>query len=299
MGTIPVIYSPRYKVNLGYHVFPTEKYGLVVERLKQENVITDADILAPAPAREDDILRVHTAEYFEKVKNVTLPAYFVMRLEMPFTKEISEAALLSCGGTVLACREAAAHGGAYHCGGGFHHAFPDHGEGFCVLNDIAVAAKAMQSAKIAEKILIVDCDLHQGNGTAHIFKANPSVFTFSMYQENIYPFPKLHSSLDVALQPGVGDEEYLQHLRHHIPRIIEDFKPRLIIYLAGAGPYKLDKLGGLKLSIQGLRQRDILIRDLAYTAGIPIVISPAGGYAQNIDDTVTIHANTYQVFNQR
>lgn len=179
-----------------------------------------------------------------------------------------------------------------HVGGGFHHAFPDHGEGFCVLNDIAVAVRRALKANQARRALIVDCDLHQGNGTAAIFSGDASVFTFSIHQENNYPFFKPKSSLDIGLRDRAGDKEYLGALSDHMPKIISDFKPELIMYVAGADPYKDDQIGGLSLTKAGLRRRDEFVFNQALNYGIPVAVVLAGGYARNGSDTVDIHYTT-------
>lgn len=279
-----IIYSPKYNVNIGTHVFPTIKYNLVYRRLIPEY---KDFIIEPIPANDEDVGLVHTKEYIHKLKTGTLTSQEIYTLELPYSKELISASWLCAGGTIMACKIALEEGCAVHLGGGFHHAFPDHGEGFCVLNDIAIGIKAVR-----KKTLVIDCDLHQGNGTAYIFRDNKSVFTFSIHQENNYPMPKPPSTLDIGLNDGVRDSKYMMHLRTNIPSIIEKFKPGLIVYVAGADVYEFDQLGGLKLTINGLQERDMFIFELAKKNNIPIAVVLAGGYAINIEDTVQIHYNT-------
>lgn len=278
-----IIYSPRYRVDIGSHVFPTVKYDLIYKRLIPE--YKDL-IIEPEPAKDTEVALVHTWEYIHKLQTGTLSRKEIYTLELPYSKELVDASWLCAGGTIMACRIALEEGCAIHLGGGFHHAFPDHGEGFCVLNDIAIGIKVTGA-----RTLVIDCDLHQGNGTAYIFKNDKDVFTFSIHQENNYPIPKPPSTLDIGLMDGVGDSEYMMYLRAHIPQIIERFKPKLIIYLAGADPYKFDQLGGLKLTMDGLRERDRYIFGLAKKDSIPIAVVLGGGYAVSIEDTVQIHYN--------
>ncbi|MFQ5675655.1 MAG: histone deacetylase, partial [bacterium] len=198
---------------------------------------------------------------------------------------------LAAGGTILAAKEALEGGWAMHLSGGFHHAFADKAEGFCYLNDLAIAARVVQKDGLAEKVAIVDCDLHQGNGTAVIFQGDESVFTFSMHQRDLYPV-KQKSDLDIHLPMRVSDEEYLRHLQQHIPRIFADFKPDLVLYQAGADPYEHDQLGNLSLTIPGLKRRDRFIFAECKRHNIPVAATLGGGYAYRTDDTVTIHCNT-------
>ena len=291
-----IVYSPEYEVNLGAHPFVTAKYRLVKEKLIEENIFTEKDFVIPEIPDDDDILLVHTPEYFKKVKSVHLLSDEILRLEIPLTKEITSAGILCCGGTILACIIAIETGAGIHLGGGFHHAFPDHGEGFCVFNDLAVAIRKMQKLNKIKKALVIDCDLHQGNGTAYIFQKDTNVFTFSIHQEDIYPYPKQRSNVDIELSAGSGDEEYLELLRKSIPAIIKKHKPEIILYQAGADPYKGDQLGQLKLTIDGLKKRDEFIFKQARTHDIPVAVTLGGGYALDTKDTVNIHTNTVRVF---
>ncbi len=287
-----LFYSNKYLVDIGLHVFPTGKYKLIKERLIKEKFAAEKDFVEPKKASDDDILLVHTNSWVEKLKKGKLSAADVFKLELPYSKEIVESSWICAQGTIDACREALDKGIGIHIGGGFHHAYPDHGEGFCVLNDIAVGIRKMQKEKRIKKAMVIDCDLHQGNGTAKIFEDDKSVFTFSIHQEYNYPMPKEKSDIDIGLEDRVGDEEYLGHLKKLIPKIVKEFKPQLIVYLAGADPYKEDQLGGLTLTIEGLKKRDELVIGEARKNKIPFVIVFGGGYAYNVEDTVEIHVNT-------
>ncbi len=292
-GKIRLVYSKDYAVDIGDHVFPTSKYKLIKENiLKDPDFKNIVDFVSPKSARAEDILLAHTEEYLNKLTHGTLSRDEVIRMELPFSKKLVEASILCCGGTILATQIALNDSLGIHIGGGFHHAFPDHGEGFCVLNDIAVAVKRLIKYGPAKRALIVDCDLHQGNGTAAIFAGDKSVFTFSIHQENNYPFIKPPSNLDIGLEDGAGDDEYLSAVSSAIPAIIKDFKPEFIMYVAGADPYKEDRLGGLKLTKDGLRKRDEFVFAQAKRLAIPVAVALAGGYAFHESDTVDIHLNT-------
>ena len=287
-----VVYSDAYLVDIGMHVFPTEKYRMVKDLLVEKDGFTGENFIAPKPARDEDVLLVHTPAYLTKLKTGRLSLEEQMRLELPYSKALIEASLACVDGSVMASRIALEDGVGIHLGGGFHHAFPDHGEGFCVFNDIAVAIRRLKHEGSIKKAMVIDCDLHQGNGTAFIFAGDESVFTFSIHQENNYPFPKPPSTLDVDLEDGAGDQRYLDELRAHIPKIINDFKPDLIIYVAGADPYKEDQVGNLGLSMDGLRKRDELIFTTAHSVRIPVAVVLAGGYAVRKEDTAMIHYTT-------
>ncbi|UCD85579.1 MAG: histone deacetylase [Deltaproteobacteria bacterium] len=289
---LKIVYSGGYYVDIGLHVFPTKKYRLTYEYLLREGFVRKQDFLNPDPASDEDILLFHTRDYLNKLHNNSLSPRDIACLEMPFSPELFRAARLGVGGTILAGRLARKDGIGIHLGGGFHHALPDHGEGFCVLNDIVIGLRRLQEEGEIVRGMVVDCDLHQGNGTAVGFAEDENVFTFSIHQERIYPFPKEESSLDIGLTDGIDDEGYLGYLRRSIPGIIEDFRPELILYVAGADPYRDDQLGGLSLSIGGLIERDKFVIGEAFSRGIPIVVVMGGGYAVRLEDTVLIHANT-------
>lgn len=287
-----LIYSDRYDLNLGAHVFPSQKYRLVRDRLLSGAIAAPEDFLAPEPATDDDVLRVHTAEYVRKLQTGGLNYLEILRMEIPYSKELIEACWLAAGGSILAARRALADGFAANIGGGFHHAYPDHGEGFCVLHDVAIAIRRLQFEGAIEKAMVVDTDVHQGNGTAAIFAADSSVFTLSIHQENNYPYPKPPSTVDINLPDGTGDEEYLTILDTNLRRAFADFQPQLVFYVAGADPYREDQLGGLALSVEGLARRDALVFNYARGRGIPVAITQAGGYARRVEDTVRIHIGT-------
>ncbi|NIP58613.1 MAG: histone deacetylase [Gemmatimonadetes bacterium] len=287
-----MVWSPAYEVDVGPHVFPTAKYRLVRERLLEEGTLDEGDFVEPEPASREDLARVHTPSYLEKIERGDFSHSEVLRLEVPFSAELRESMTLCCGGTTLAGRRALEEGVAVHLGGGFHHAFADHGEGFCLLNDVAVAAAALLARDEARRIAVVDLDVHQGNGTAAIFADEDRVFTFSMHQERNYPFPKPPSDLDVGLEDGIGDDAYLSRLREHLPGILGEGEPDLAFYLAGADPYREDQLGGLGLSMDGLRTRDDYVLEICRAAGVAVAILPAGGYAVRESDTVEIHCAT-------
>jgi acetoin utilization deacetylase AcuC-like enzyme len=292
---IRLVYSKDYALDIGSHVFPTLKYNLIKDRLQKQSAFKGRlRFVPPAPARDESVLLVHDAGYLRKLKDGALTDEEIIRLEMPFSKELVRASLLCCGGTILASDIALGGKLGIHIGGGFHHAFPGHGEGFCVLNDIAVAARRAVRTKRVKKALIIDCDLHQGNGTAAIFKDDPDVFTFSIHQENNYPFFKPKSNLDIGLRDRATDGEYMAALEASIPKIISDFQPELVIYAAGADPYKDDRIGGLSLTREGLRRRDEFVYNQAKNFAVPIAVVLAGGYAYNKEDTAEIHYNTIE-----
>jgi acetoin utilization deacetylase AcuC-like enzyme len=287
-----LVYHSGYNIDLGAHVFPARKYRLIRDGLVAKGIADPADILAPEPASDEDVLRVHTAEYVHKLKTDTLSASERMRLELPVSQQVVDAFWLAAGGSILAARCALQDGCGVNLGGGFHHAFPGHGEGFCMLNDVAIAIRRMQSDGAAPRALVVDVDVHQGNGTAYIFRDDSSVFTFSMHQARNYPEPKPPSDLDINLENGVGDEEYLRELERGLDLCFTRCSPDLIFYVAGADPYREDQLGGLSLTLGGLRQRDDLVFSAARRRGVPVAVVFAGGYARNTEDTVRIHMNT-------
>ncbi|HEV2297093.1 MAG TPA: histone deacetylase [Candidatus Acidoferrales bacterium] len=287
-----LIYDDRYDLNLGAHVFPSQKYRLVKEALLRGGIAEEDDVLSPKRAGDEDILRVHSREYVHKLKTGTLSYLEIMRMEVPYSKELIEACWLAAGGSIEAGKRALTDGCAFNIGGGFHHAYPDHGEGFCVIHDVAVAIRRLQFDHAIEAAMVVDTDVHQGNGTAAIFGGDGTVFTLSIHQENNYPYPKPPSNIDVDLPDGVGDEDYLAMLETNLMRAFEEFQPELIFYVAGADPYREDQLGGLALTMEGLRQRDAMVFEHALRHRVPVAVTLAGGYARRVADTVQIHVNT-------
>lgn len=291
----PVIWHEAYEADLGPHLFPTAKYRLVKERLVAEGTIRESDIVRPEPAADEAILLVHTREYVDKIKTGTLSPLEITVLEVPFSPALREAAWLCAGGSILAGELALQCGLAVHLGGGFHHAFPDHGEGFCLINDVAIAIASLKARGAISRAAVIDCDVHQGNGTAAIFAGDPEVFTFSIHQENNYPAWKPPSNLDLGLPDGADDRMYLAVLERHVPDLLNRHRPDLVFYLAGADPYLDDQLGGLALTLDGLRQRDQMVLKACTSLGLPVAVTLAGGYAQRLADTVEIHCNTVRV----
>jgi acetoin utilization deacetylase AcuC-like enzyme len=289
---LKLIYDERYDLHLGAHVFPSQKYRMIHNQLIAEGVAAGADFLAPEPATDEDVLRVHSQEYVHKLKTGTLSYTEILRMEVPYSKELIEACWLAAGGSILAGRRALQDGWAANIGGGFHHAYPDHGEGFCVIHDVAVAIRRLQFDRAIETAMVVDTDVHHGNGTAAIFGGDGTVFTLSIHQENNYPYPKPPSTMDIHLSDGVGDDDYLHILEKHLHDAFRDFSPQLLFYIGGADPYREDQLGGLALTIEGLARRDALVFDYARRHKTPVAITLAGGYARRVADTVRIHINT-------
>jgi acetoin utilization deacetylase AcuC-like enzyme len=317
-----LVYGDGYYLPIGQHVFPAEKYRRIHDRLLETGVAQASDFLDPQPATDQDILLVHTPDYVNKLKTGTLSPREEMELEVPFSPELVKAFWLSAGGSILTARHALMDRVAINIGGGFHHAFPDHGEGFCMIHDVAVAIRRLQRDDKIRTAMTVDCDVHQGNGTASIFAGTrtesvplPSVssstlnqkwaaktrmrgahagdvFTISLHQHNNYPLWKPPSSIDVDLPDGIGDDDYLAWLDNALSSGLRQFEPDLLCYVAGADPYREDQLGGLGLTIEGLKKRDELVFRIAHARRIPVMVTLAGGYAQNLEDTVTIHSNT-------
>jgi len=320
-----VVYSSRYQIDIGPHVFLTRKYSLVHARLIEAGVIRPADCVEPEPASWSDLALVHTAGYLEKMREGTVSPEDTAQLELPWSTEMVEGFRLMVGGTIqaglVAClgtqspqspqnqtMSAISASSAFkttsagsassalnvvcHIGGGLHHAFPNHGEGFCPFNDVAVAVRVLQAHGL-ERIAIVDLDVHHGNGTAFTFEADPRVFSFSMHQQHNYPMWKPRGTLDIGLPDGAHDATFLRELERALPNVMAH-APQCVFYLAGADPYEDDQLGGLRLTKDGLRQRDHLVIDSVRKAGVPLVITLAGGYARRVEDTVAIHSATIE-----
>jgi acetoin utilization deacetylase AcuC-like enzyme len=290
-----VVYSAQYDLNLGNHVFPSIKYRLIKEKLLRDQIVSAEDIVEPRAASEDDISLVHSRDYIHKLQAGKLSYMEILRLEIPYSPELVRAVWLAAGGSILAGRLALENGTAANVGGGFHHAYPDHGEGFCVLNDFAIGIRRLQKDKAIERAMTVDCDVHHGNGTAAIFAGDPTMYTLSIHQVNNYPYPKPPSTLDINLRDGVEDAEYCEELEKGLDQALNNFQPDLIYYVAGADPYRDDQLGGLKLSIEGLEKRDRLVFEKARAKNIPVAVTLAGGYARRVEDTIEIHTNAIRV----
>jgi acetoin utilization deacetylase AcuC-like enzyme len=288
---VKIVYSPKYEVDVDGHPFRMEKYRLIKERLLTDG-FQENDFVEPQPAGDAEILLVHTDNYVYKLNSGQLSAGELHRLEIKFSPELAEAAWMHAGGSLMAGRLALRDGACYHDGGGFHHAFPDHGEGFCVINDHSVAISKLLLDRTIRTAMVIDCDNHQANGTASIFSKNPDVFTFSIHEQDGYPFEKPPSDMDFGLDMDTGDEEYLGVLEKGMTAALKMFQPDLMFYVAGADTYIEDELGGLGLTIAGMKTRDEMVIGAAKERGIPIASVLAGGYAPKVDDLVTIHANT-------
>jgi len=274
-----------------------EKYRLLRERVLASGAVRAEDLAVPEPATEEQILRVHEAEYLRRVMTGGLDRAELRRIGFPWSPAMVERSRRSAGGTIAACREAFASGVAVNLAGGTHHAFPDHGEGYCVLNDAAIAARAMQAEGLAERVVILDCDVHQGNGTAAVFQGDPSVFTFSIHGRRNFPFRKQRSDLDIELEDGAGDGEYLPVLEEALDHALGHHGGAgadLAIYVSGADPHERDRLGRLKLTREGLRARDRMVLDRCRKAGLPVAVVMAGGYGADVRETVEIHLQTVQ-----
>ena len=287
-----LVYHEGYDLNLGSHVFPSQKYRLIRDRMLAEGFAESSDFIQPEPATDEDLLLVHQRGWITRLKLGTLDYLEIMKLEIPYSRQMVDAFWLAAGGTTLAARLALTDGIGFNIGGGFHHAFPGHGEGFCAINDVAVGIRRLQRDGLIERAIVVDCDVHDGNGTAAIFAGDPTVFTLSIHQFHNYPSIKPPSNIDIDLEDGVGDQDYLERLGTELRKGMSEFHPQLVMYVAGADPYREDQLGGLSLSIDGLKARDRLIFDLAREHRAAVAVTLAGGYAMRVEDTVTIHCNT-------
>lgn len=289
-----LLFHPSFTVDLGPHVFPAQKYRRVRERLLAAAVASEADFVTPMAATDADVLRAHTREYVDKLKTGRLSVVEQRTLEVPWSRGLVEAAWYAAGAAIEAGRLARRDGCAVVLSGGFHHAFADHGEGFCLVNDVAIAVRALRASGEARRAAVVDLDVHQGNGTAALLGSDPDSFTVSVHQESNYPARKPPSHVDVGLADGTGDEAYLEALASPLARAI-DFHPDILFFLAGADPFQHDRLGGLRLTLEGLKERDRRVLVASRAAGIPVVVVLAGGYAERAEDTVAIHVNTVAV----
>ncbi|MCG8605501.1 histone deacetylase [bacterium] len=287
---MPFIYSEKYIADIGLHVFPIIKYREIYQRLLSSGCIGQTEVTEPNPATEKQLLTVHTAEYLQDLKECKWTARTIGS-ELPISKEIIDLFVLAAGGTIEAAHIAIERGWCVHLCGGFHHAFADKAEGFCYVNDLAVAARVVQDQGLVERVAILDCDLHQGNGTAKIFQNDESVFTFSIHQRDLYPI-KEKSDWDIHLPHGTSDETYMKHLEQSVPKILDRFEPALVLYQAGADPYQRDQLGNLALTREGLRNRDEFVFKECQKRRVSVAVTLGGGYAINTTDTVEIHCNT-------
>lgn len=288
-------YTPRYYADIGDgHVFPIRKFELVRDRLLAEGTLQPAELQEPAPASLEDVMLVHTEDYVTRLCTGNLTQKEIRRLGLPWSESLVRRSFYATGGTIAAAHAALAEGYGSNLAGGTHHSFADRGEGFCVLNDVAIAIRALRERKLLRRAAIVDCDVHQGNGTATIFAADEDTFTFSIHGANNYPLFKAQSTLDIELPDGTSDDEYLTTLATHLPAVFRN-DPEIVFYLAGADPYAGDKLGRLAVSMEGLRERDAFVLRECYEREVPVVTVMSGGYGKNINDTIEIHCNTIRM----
>jgi acetoin utilization deacetylase AcuC-like enzyme len=290
-----VFYTPRYYADIGDgHIFPIRKFELVRNRLLAEGTLRPNDLFEPVPATVEQVRLVHTEDYVSRLCSGTLTAKELRRLGLPWSESLVQRSFYATGGTIAAARAALLDGYGSNLAGGTHHSFADRGEGFCVLNDVAVAIRVLRNEGLIQRAAIIDCDVHQGNGTATIFTGDEDTFTFSIHGANNYPLFKARSSLDVELPDGTGDHEYLDCLNNHLPTVFAT-EPEIVFYLAGADPFAGDKLGRLALTMAGLRQRDEGVLRECYEREVPVVTVMSGGYGKDINDTVEIHCNTIRM----
>lgn len=282
------------------HRFPMRKYSRLRQRLLDESIIQPHDMQVPPPATDEDILRCHDRDYLERAKAGLLTVAEIRRIGFPWTPQMIERSRRSSGATIQAARTALTGARiSTNLAGGTHHACRDHGEGFCVFNDAAIAARAMQAEGLATRVVILDCDVHQGNGTAQITQGDSSIFTFSIHGEHNFPFRKVASDLDIGLADGTGDEVYLETLHEGVRRALAMANADLAIYIAGADPYVGDRLGKLSLSKDGLACRDNLVLDLCMHHDLPVAVVMGGGYARDVEEIVDIHVNTIRIAAER
>jgi acetoin utilization deacetylase AcuC-like enzyme len=274
------------------HRFPMEKYRLLRERVLADGLVCSEDLIVPPPASDEEILRVHDPDYLRRVQSGTLERQEIRRIGFPWSPEMVERSRRSAGGTILACREALENGVAVNLAGGTHHSFRDRGEGFCVFNDAAIASRALQAEGRVRRVVVIDTDVHQGNGTASIFADDPTVFTFSIHGRNNFPFHKERSDLDVELEDGTGDVAYLAALEAGLDRAFDAAEADFAFFVSGADPHEGDRLGRLAVSREGLLARDRLVFERCRRAGLPVAVVMAGGYGRNVADTVDVHVQT-------
>jgi acetoin utilization deacetylase AcuC-like enzyme len=289
------VYHPEYDFRLGLHVFPSEKYRMIRERLLEDGIASEDDFLQPGSALDEDLMLAHSREWIRRLRTGLLTFQEAARLEIPYSQQVVRGFWLHAGGSMLAARLAQRDGFAFNLGGGFHHAYPGHGEGFCAINDVAVAIRRVQADGFIRTAMVLDCDVHHGNGTAAIFEGDASVFTISIHQFDNYPEDKPPSSLDIHLADEVDDEEYLKLLREGFVPALRKIQPDLLFYVAGADPHWKDQLGGLRMTMEGLERRDRLVFETVRDAGVPVAVVLAGGYNVDVRDTVAIHCNTVRV----
>ena len=292
---IPVAYDPIYRLPLPEnHRFPMEKYELLPQQLLLEGTCEPSDFFTPTKVALENVLRIHNEEYVTRLINLNLNTREIRNIGFPLTKKLVERELIIAGGTIMGCEKALKKGIAMNIAGGTHHAFQDRGEAFCLLNDQAIAAQYLLDQKKASQILILDLDVHQGNGTAAIFESNTKIFTLSVHGAKNYPFRKEKSDLDIALEDDAGDKKYLDKIKKIIPALIDNIKPDFIFYLSGVDVLGTDKLGRLNLTIEGCKERDTFVLKQCNDRNIPLQCSMGGGYSKDIKVIIEAHANTYR-----
>lgn len=277
------------------HRFPMQKYRLLRERVIADGIIPPDRLAVPPAATDEMLMRAHTADYVHRVQHGTLSRQEIRRIGFPWSPQMVERSRRSVGATVAAAHVALHYGVGINLAGGTHHATADEGQGFCVFNDVAVAARALQAEGVVQRVLVVDCDVHQGNGTAAIFADDPTVYTFSIHGAKNFPFRKINGDLDIALDDNTEDDAYLEALERGLTRAFEEANAEIVFYVSGADPFVGDRLGRLALSKQGLAQRDRMVFSFCRRAGLPVVVVMAGGYAVPIEETVDIHVQTIRL----
>jgi len=285
-------YHPAYDLKLGDHVFPSTKFEQIKLELERHGILTPHNLIDPRPATSDQLILVHSPAWVSALIDGTIGYEQILKLEIPYSQPMVRAFLYHAGGSIAAAQAALKDGAAFNIGGGFHHAFSAHGEGFCAIHDVAIAIRVLQQTGQIRTAMIIDTDVHQGNGTAHIFSNDPTVFTLSIHQRNNYPYDKQSSDLDIEIEDRIRDADYLAALSQGLSHAFSKMQPDLIAYIAGTDPYHDDKLGGLHLTIAGMMERDLLVLGQARQRAIPVFVTLAGGYAKKIEDTVTLHTNT-------
>lgn len=293
---LKIAYCPLYHHPLPEgHRFPMAKYSLIPEQLLYEGTCTQENFFAPGQLSESQISRTHAAEYWQKLKEVNLSRAEERRTGFPLSEQLVQREITICQGTIDNCKFALEHGISMNIAGGTHHAFADRGEGFCLLNDIAIASHWLLDQGLAQQILVVDLDVHQGNGTAKIMEKEPRVFTFSMHGEKNYPMKKEHSDLDIALPDGTGDEFYLKTLREHLPRLLNQVQPDFIFFQSGVDVLETDKLGRLSMTINGCKERDRFVLETCHKNNLPVAVNMGGGYSPRLADIIDAHVNTFRL----
>ncbi len=277
------------------HRFPAEKYGMMRDRVLAEGIVEPKNLRDPAPAARTDLLRVHTERYVDAVASGDLTPAEQRLIGLPWSKALAERSLRATGATCEAAIHALDAGIAMSLSGGTHHAFADHGEGFCVFNDVVVAIRMLQHRRAIVRAAIIDLDVHQGNGTHALVADDPTVYAFSMHGRKNYPFKKVAGTLDIELEDGAGDDEYLDTLASALPEVISASNPDMVFYLAGSDPHEHDRLGKMKLTFDGLARRDVMVLESCREIGLPVVVTVAGGYGKDIRDSVQVHVNTARI----